>query len=155
VRLDCANDRYLNDEEVCQAVVGMLARIGVRVTLDAKPRTLHFPKLQNDQTDFYMLGWGTDTTDVHNYFDFLAMPHSVWNRTGYQNEDFFEIVDAIAVEMDDEKRDSMIREASEILREAYPYIPLHHQFLAWATVKRLSFPISIRNMPAFRYARFE
>ncbi len=33
VGMDCPNDRYVNDEAICQAVVGMLARIGVKVNL--------------------------------------------------------------------------------------------------------------------------
>src|SRR5690606_36202078 len=31
VTLDCPNDRYVNDERICQAVAAMLARIGVDV----------------------------------------------------------------------------------------------------------------------------
>ena len=30
VGMDCPNDRYVNDEAICQAVVGMLARVGVK-----------------------------------------------------------------------------------------------------------------------------
>ena len=30
--MDCPNDRYVNDEEICQAVAAMLGRIGVKVT---------------------------------------------------------------------------------------------------------------------------
>ena len=38
--LNCPNDRYINDEAICQAVVGMMAQIGINVTLDAKPKAL-------------------------------------------------------------------------------------------------------------------
>ncbi|MEO0912613.1 MAG: ABC transporter substrate-binding protein, partial [Pseudomonadota bacterium] len=38
VQLDCPNDRYINDEAICQAVVGMLAQAGITVNLDAKPK---------------------------------------------------------------------------------------------------------------------
>src|SRR5690606_1181137 len=31
VDLHCPNDRYLNDEAICQAFVGMLGRIGINV----------------------------------------------------------------------------------------------------------------------------
>src|SRR5262249_558000 len=56
VKLDCPNDRYNNDEQICQAVVGMLGKIGVKVQLDAQSKTLHFPKIQKRDTDFYLLG---------------------------------------------------------------------------------------------------
>jgi len=59
VTLDCPNDRYINDEAICQALVGMMARIGVEVNLIARPKAQHFPLIQNKTSDFYMLGWGT------------------------------------------------------------------------------------------------
>ncbi|TAL00230.1 MAG: ABC transporter substrate-binding protein, partial [Rhodospirillaceae bacterium] len=154
VRLDCSNDRYINDEAICQAVVGMLARVGVRVTLDLKPRTLHFPKIQNNETDFYMLGWLPDTYDAHNTFTFLAMPQSIWNRTGYVDQHMFDLIGAMATETDAAKRDADIAEASRLLRDSYSYIPLHHQMLAWATRKGVEIPITPSNLPHFHDARF-
>jgi len=53
--LNCPNDRYINDEAICQAAVGMFGRIGVTVNLDAKPKAQHFPLIKNKETDFYML----------------------------------------------------------------------------------------------------
>ena len=40
--MDCPNDRYVNDEQICQAVVGMLARVGVKVDLNAEPKSKFF-----------------------------------------------------------------------------------------------------------------
>ena len=154
VRLDCPNDRYLNDEPTCQAIVGMLARIGVKVTLDLKPRTLHMPRVQNKQSDFYMLGWGTDTTDAHNHLSFLGLPTSVWNGTEYADQKLFDLINGMAVEIDKTKRDAMIKEASTRLRDAYSYVPLYHPLLAWATRKGVKVPITLDNRPHFAYARF-
>ena len=50
----------------------MLAKIGVKVNLDAKPKAQHFPLLSNLETDFYMLGWGVPTYDSEYIFNFLA-----------------------------------------------------------------------------------
>src|SRR4029077_2526649 len=35
VEMDCPNDRYVNDEAICQAVTAMLARVGVKINLNA------------------------------------------------------------------------------------------------------------------------
>ena len=153
VTLDCTNDRYLNDEAICQAVVGMLARIGIRVRLDAKTKTLHFPKIQNDQTDFYLLGWGSGTMDRHYHLDFLAMPDRAWNRTGFNDPDLVALIDGIAVETDLTKRDQMINDAWLRLKAAQVYIPLHHQGLAWTMKDTLDLPIQPDNQPQFRLAR--
>ncbi len=153
VTLDCTNDRYMNDEAICQAVVGMLARIGVRVRLDAKTKTLHFPKIQNDETDFYLLGWGSGTMDSHYHLDFLAMPERAWNRTGLDDPELFEMIDAIAIETDLAKRNDMINRAWLRLKEAQVYLPLHHQGLAWTMKDSLQLPIQPDNQPQFRLAR--
>ncbi len=68
IQLDCPNNRYNNDEKICQAAVAMLAKIGVKVNLDAIPKAQHFPKIQNRISDFYMLGWGVPTLDSHYVF---------------------------------------------------------------------------------------
>ena len=60
VTMDCPNDRYVNDAAICQAVVGMLARIGVKINLLAQPKAQYFAKVLKPggyQTSFYMLGW--------------------------------------------------------------------------------------------------
>ena len=47
VRLDCPNNRYNKDEKICQAAVAMLAKIGIKVNLEAIPKAQHFPKIQS------------------------------------------------------------------------------------------------------------
>ena len=43
VTLDCPNDRYNNDEQICQAIAGMLAQIGIKIDLQARSKTLTSP----------------------------------------------------------------------------------------------------------------
>ena len=66
VTMDCPNDRYVNDAAICQAVVGMLARIGVKINLLAQPKAQYFAKVLKPggyQTSFYLLGWTPGTFD--------------------------------------------------------------------------------------------
>ncbi len=87
VTMDCPNDRYVNDAAICQAVVGMLARIGVKVTLLAQPKAQYFAKVLKPggyQTSFFLLGWTPGTLDSHNVlFDIMGCrddPKSVARR---------------------------------------------------------------------------
>ena len=69
VTMDCPNDRYVNDADICQAVVGMLARIGVKINLLAQPKAQYFAKVLKAggfQTSFYLLGWTPATSDSQN-----------------------------------------------------------------------------------------
>ena len=45
VTMDCPNDRYVNDEQICQAVAAMLAKINVKVNLLAQTKSKYFGKV--------------------------------------------------------------------------------------------------------------
>jgi peptide/nickel transport system substrate-binding protein len=138
VQLDCPNDRYVNDEAICLAVVPMLARIGVTVKLNAQTKGKHFDKIglkENRNTSFYMLGWTPGTYDGHNpLYNLMVMtlPGSGSNNSGaYSNPKVEELTKQIAVETDQKKRLAMLHEAFRIHKEDFGHLPLHQQALAW------------------------
>jgi peptide/nickel transport system substrate-binding protein len=135
--MDCPNDRYVNDEAICTAVV-MLARIGVKVDLTAQTKTRFFNKIAAPayDTDFYLLGWTPNTYDAHNVLYNLIttrnLPRGEVNYGGYSNPKIDALTDQIAVENDPAKRNAMIEQATTILQQDVGYIPLHQQVIAWA-----------------------
>jgi peptide/nickel transport system substrate-binding protein len=147
VTMDCPNDRYVNDAAICQAVVGMLARIGVRVNLLAQPKAQYFAKVLKPggfQTSFYLLGWTPATLDSQNVlYDIMGCrddPKSSRgeaNLGGYCNKNMDAIADKVLLETDTTKRDLLIKQAFEIAAKDYGYIPLHQQALAWGVSKKL------------------
>ena len=154
VTLDCPNDRYVNDEAICQAVVGMLARIGIDVTLDAQPKSLHFPKIDNRETDFYMGGWGVPTLDSEYVFQFLYYTGRTSNGTGFSNARVDELTDLMSRELDPEIRNAYIAEAWQIVRDDITFVPLHHQVIVWAMRDGFEQPIVPNNTPQFYMGSF-
>ncbi|MHB8269764.1 ABC transporter substrate-binding protein [Bradyrhizobium sp.] len=147
VTMDCPNDRYVNDAAICQAVVGMLARIGVKINLLAQPKAQYFAKVLKAggfQTSFYMLGWTPGTLDAHNVLqDILGCRDDPTsgsgnnNLGGYCNKDLDAITGKVLQETDTAKRDQLIKSAFEILSKDWGYIPLHQQALAWGVSKKV------------------
>src|SRR3981189_926407 len=147
VTMDCPNDRYVNDAAICQAVVGMLARIGIKINLLAQPKAQYFAKVLKPggyQTSFYMLGWTPGTFDSQNVlYDIMGCrddPKSSRgeaNLGGYCNKQMDAITDKVLLETDTGKRDLLIKEAFEIAAKDYGYIPLHQQALAWGVSKKV------------------
>jgi peptide/nickel transport system substrate-binding protein len=147
VGMDCPNDRYVNDAAICQAVVGMLARIGVKVTLNAQPKALYFAKVFKTggfNTSFYLLGWTPGTQDSHNVMhdimgcrDDPASPRGATNLGGSCNKQFDALTDQVLQETDTAKRDQLIKQAYEIAAKDWAYIPLHQQALAWGVSKKV------------------
>jgi peptide/nickel transport system substrate-binding protein len=143
IGMNCPNDRYVNDEEICKAAAAMLARVGVKVNLAAETKGTYFPKILSRNTSFYMLGWTPGSYDSHNpLFALMATPgaggQGQFNLGTYSNARVDELTRQIAVETDVKKRGDMIREAMKIHQDDIGHIPLHQQALAWAMKKNVN-----------------
>ncbi|MDA0308471.1 MAG: ABC transporter substrate-binding protein [Proteobacteria bacterium] len=157
--LNCPNDRYVNDEAICQAAVGMMAQIGIKVTLDAKPKAQHFPIAKGGESDFYMLGWGVPTFDSHYIFNFLVHTQTEnrgsWNPTGFSNAD----VDAMIVSLESEtnlnKRDETIAKIWAEVQTAQIYLPIHNQVLNWGMSENINFDVQPEDQPHFQFLTFK
>ena len=137
VTLDCPNNRYINDEQICQAVVAMLAQVNITAKLNAMPRATYFPKIQKNDTSFYMLGWGVTTFDAHYGLNPLA--HTVtpagdgsYNLGRYSNPKMDQLLDQIRIEMDPAKRHKLIADALVLHNSDVVHAPLHFQVIPWA-----------------------
>ena len=140
VALNCPNDRYVNDADICQAVAANLARIGVKVNLQTETKVTYFPKILRRDTSFYLLGWTPSTYDAHNALSSLmATPtdkgQGQFNLGTYSNPRLDELTLKIQSETDQAKRSAMIREAFDIHSADIGHLPLHQQSLAWAMKK--------------------
>ncbi|UWR21143.1 ABC transporter substrate-binding protein [Sulfitobacter sp. S190] len=137
--LKCSNNRYLNDEAVCQAITGMLAQVGIRATLDAMPVQNYWPELRADNFDMYLLGWSPGTFDAEHPIRFLAATPNEekklgsWNFGGYSNERVDTLLPMIQSEIDATKRQAMIDEVTQILQDDAAYVPMYVQPLVWGT----------------------
>jgi peptide/nickel transport system substrate-binding protein len=153
VTLDCPNDRYVNDEAICQAVAAMLGNVGIRATVAARPMREHHLLVKNQETDFYMLGWGTTTYDSLYIFGYLIRSDAPYNATGYADPHVDDLIDKIGTEMVTYGRDAMIEEVWKAVRDDIVYVPLHQQVIVWAMSDRLDLPVDPWSLPRFRLAR--
>jgi peptide/nickel transport system substrate-binding protein len=156
VGMNCPNDRYVNDGEICQAVAANLARIGVKVNLQTESKATYFPKILRRDTSFYLLGWTPGTYDAHNPLaSLMATPNDKgqgqFNLGSYSNPKVDELTAKIQSETDQAKRQAMITEAFKIHQDDVGHIPLHQQALAWAMKKNVSLVQLPDNFMPFKY----
>jgi peptide/nickel transport system substrate-binding protein len=69
VRLDGTNDRYVNDAEILKEIARQLGEVGIRVEVNALPKSEFFPLLQSQKSSFYLLGWACETGDAGDALD--------------------------------------------------------------------------------------
>ena len=142
--MNCTNDRYVNDAQICQAVAAMLARINVRINLQAESKTLFLPKILARTPSFYMLGWTPAAIDAHNVlYALIGTPDAAtgrgqWNVGGYSNPAVDALLARIQSETDLAARDDEIVQATRLHADDIGHIPLHQQALAWGMKKNVS-----------------
>ena len=151
IRLDCPNDRYINDEAICQAAVGMLGQIGVTVNLDAKPKAQHFQLITDGKTDFYMLGWGVPTYDSEYIFNFLVHGREsdigTWNGTGFDNDEIDAKIASLSSNTDLAALNADIAAIWRVVQDEALYIPVHHQVLNWGMAEGVGIDVDAEDQP--------
>jgi peptide/nickel transport system substrate-binding protein len=155
--LDCPNNRYVNDEKICQSLVSMWARAGLNVKLNAMQFATYIPKLLNLDTSAYMLGWGVPTFD--GLYTLQSLLHTKtkgadgsFNQGRVSDPKLDEMIDQMKIETDTKKRDALLKQALEITRDQAYYVPLHHQMRPWAMKKNVSITYSLDDRPQARFA---
>lgn len=139
VTLDCPNNRYINDEEICIALAQMWAQLKVKVRVMAQPRALLFPKLEKFDTSLYLYGWGGAVTDAETILTPVYRTLNKADGTGaynfgmVANDKFDALAAQSTVEADPKKREALIRAALTEYRQQVHTIPLHRQVIPWAT----------------------
>ncbi len=158
VSLNCPNDRYLNDEAICQAAVGMLGQIGIKANLVSQSKSLHFPLIQKAETDFYLLGWGVPTYDSEYIFSYLYHTRTdkfgSWNPTRYSNPAMDTLIQGLSAETDIAKRNAAIAQIWKQFAADQLYIAIHHQVLAHAMKNFLDVPVHPENQVFFKSVAF-
>ncbi|PKO68765.1 MAG: ABC transporter substrate-binding protein [Betaproteobacteria bacterium HGW-Betaproteobacteria-16] len=132
---NCPNDRYTNDAEICQAVAANLARIGVRLKIQAESKTTYFPRALKRDVTMFMLGWSPAGYDAHNLlYTVLATPEGAqgqWNFGAYSNAQVDALTQRIQIETDDKARNRLISEALALHAKDIGHVPLHQQMVTW------------------------
>ena len=146
VTLDCPNNRYVNDEKICQAIAAMWSKVGVNTKLVTMPRAQYFPKLEKLDTSIYMLGWGGGSTDAIFTLQpvlatFNGKGDGDYNYGRYTNSAKFDaLVAEIKNEMNADKRLALIRRALELNKDEINVLPLHRQVIPWAVRANVDTP---------------
>ncbi|MGB3451510.1 MULTISPECIES: ABC transporter substrate-binding protein [unclassified Simplicispira] len=156
VSMNCPNDRYVNDDRICQTVAANLSRINVKINLQAETKGTYFPKVLRRDTSFYMLGWTPTTYDAHNALNALMAcvddkGAGQFNLGAYCNPKVDELTKKIQSETDVTKRNAMIKEAFDLHSADIGHLPLHQQALAWGVSKKVKLVQLADNFMPFKW----
>lgn len=136
--LDCPNNRWINDENVCKALAGMWAKAGLKVDVNTMPRAQYFPKVLSFDTSAGLVGWGNGMFDALFSLQPLSATFNKNSGEGISNigrasnAKLDELVQAVKREEDSAKRTQLMQEALAVEKAEVLHVTLHQQTIPWA-----------------------
>ncbi|BBK36415.1 transporter [Allostella sp. ATCC 35155] len=142
----CPRDRWVNDAKLCQAAGQMLARIGLKMQVETLPANVFFSRnsLTRNEFSMWLGGWAHSSTGDTSAF-FTGHIHTTdrsrglgsINRAQFSDPAVDALIMKAVTELDDERREALLRETMGAVMTALPYIPLHTQMTIVAARKGL------------------
>ncbi|MES2936858.1 MAG: ABC transporter substrate-binding protein [Pseudomonadota bacterium] len=149
ITLDCPNDRYVNDDQVCVAIAAMLAKVDVKVNVNLMPGAQFFTKVGAGDSSFNFFGYTPSNLDAYNSMAVLMHTRDgksgQWNVGRYSNPQVDRLIGEVLREMNAERRAKLVTQALDLHRKDVGHIPLYQQGLAWGMRNSVDAALQIDN----------
>ncbi|RAR53707.1 UNVERIFIED_CONTAM: extracellular solute-binding protein (family 5) [Acidovorax defluvii] len=141
----CSAGRYINDEQLCQAITAQWAKVGVKAKLRSLPFATYFPMIQRNEASIYLLGWGVPTFDAFYSLQSLIRSPGAggdgnFNLGRFSNPQQDALIERIKKETDAVTRNGLIEKALVQDHELISHIPLYNQVIPWAATQKVDLP---------------
>jgi peptide/nickel transport system substrate-binding protein len=139
------NNRYVNDDQIAQAVAQMLTRVGIATKVEAMPANVFFSRGSKLDFSFMLVGWGADSGEVSSPLKALLATYNTdkgmgsANRGRYSNPKMDQVLEQALATVDDARREKLLQQAVEISMNDVGLIPTHFQVNTWAARKGISY----------------
>lgn len=140
------NNRYVQDDQILQALAQMFGRVGITTKVEAMPATTFMPRQNKGEYSVSLAGWAGSSYEASGYLRPLLETRDVdkgmgtFNGGRYSNPSLDELIDKAVETLDDAEREKLLQKATEMAMADQAIIPLHHQVNLWAARKPLIFP---------------
>jgi len=133
----CSAGRYINDEQLCQAITAQWAKVGVKAKLRSLPFATYFPMIQRNEASIYLLGWGVPTFDAFYTLQSLIRSPGAggdgnFNLGRFSDPQQDALIERIKKETDAPTRNGLIEKALIQDHALVSHIPLYNQVIPWA-----------------------
>ncbi len=138
----CSAGRYINDEQLCQAITAQWAKVGIKAKLRSLPFATYFPMIQRNEASIYLLGWGVPTFDAFYSLQSLIRSSGAggdgnFNLGRFSNPQQDALIERIKKETDTATRNGLIEKALIADHELISHIPLYNQIIPWAATQKV------------------
>ncbi len=154
----CSAGRYINDEQLCQAITSHWAKVGVKAKLRSLPFATYFPMIQRNEASIYLLGWGVPTFDAFYSLQSLVRSPGAggdgnFNLGRFSDPQMDALIERVKKETDTATRNGLIEQALIKEHELVSHIPLYNQVIPWAGTKKVEIIHRADNRIDWRYLK--
>ncbi|WP_084698098.1 ABC transporter substrate-binding protein [Muricoccus aerilatus] len=154
-------DRYVRGPETAQAVAQAWTRIGVRTTVENMPWATFSGRASAGQFAMSVLTWGNGTGEasyalvnvIGSYDPAKGRGASNWGR--YASPEADRLLEAAVQELDDAKREAILRESARLVMGEAGIIPVYHFRNLWAARRGLTVSPLVSDRTAAQMVRRE
>jgi peptide/nickel transport system substrate-binding protein len=147
-------------DSICQAIAGMLARVGIKANYRPQPFNVLLPRLVAGEVTMYVIGWTTATAEPEGALVPLAHGRTApglgeYNFGGYSNPKADAAIDRGRVEFDPAKRAAHFTEAMAAIDEDAGFIPLVYRNITWAMRKNVKVVVRPNDVLDLRFVNVD
>ncbi len=118
--------RYLMDKQIASAIVGMLAKVGIKAKLKVYEWGKYSQVRKAHKVEpLYLLGWGNTMYDADGTLVPLFFSKSTYSN--YINPELDKMMMAARYQMDPKKRKAEYKEILKVIKDEAPWIFLYQQ----------------------------
>ncbi len=139
--LHAPNNRYVNDDQIAQAVAQMLTRAGIATKIQTMPMAVYLGRASKLEFSMTMLGWVASTGESSSALRPLVATNQpdkglgTFNWGRYSNPKMDAVLANAMSTIDDKQREALLQEATVLSMKDVGIVPIHHQINTWATKK--------------------
>jgi peptide/nickel transport system substrate-binding protein len=141
VVLNFTNDRLPGDRAMGTSIAQMLAAVGLDVQANGQGSAVLYPARSRGDLSLMMAGWATLTGEANYTWETLAHTYDAAKGAGsfnwyrFSNPKIDALIDAAAIELNEQKRLKTLREAGNMIHDERVMVPLVVVSSAWAMQK--------------------
>jgi peptide/nickel transport system substrate-binding protein len=154
------NDRYPNDDQMCQAIAQMLSRIGIKTKVETMPASVYFGRANRLEFSLMLVGWSADTGEASSPLKALLATFDrdkglgTANRGRYSNPKVDAELAAALTEIDEKRREARLQSATKFAMDDLGLIPIQHNVNVWAARKGVTYvPRTDERTYAFEFGK--
>ncbi len=135
------SDRLPGDRQVGTAVAQMLSRIGITLQTNPQPVAVFFPARARGDFSMAMWGWASLTGETNTMLTSLIHTNDPskrmggYNTSGYSNQKLDKLIESSSVEMNVDKRRSLLEQALTLVAQERARLALVSISTVWAMQK--------------------